>query len=67
MMVCIALLHAFSTNKLLGWFLKGRDKTQRAIVTGTGNYVNQSGAYANGDLIGGNKPSKQDKCKYCGG
>jgi hypothetical protein len=66
MYVATALISA-KAGFLLGWFLKRYDKTQRAVVTGTGNYVNQSGAYANGDLIGGNKPNKQDKCKYCGG
>jgi hypothetical protein len=58
MMYVITALISAKAGFLLGWFLKRYDKNQRAVVSGTGNYVNQSG---------GNKPTKQDKCKYCGG
>jgi hypothetical protein len=57
MYVATALISA-KAGFLLGWFLKRYDRTQRSVVSGTGNYVIQSG---------GSKPSKQDKCKYCGG
>jgi hypothetical protein len=54
--IIVALISA-KAGFLLGWFLKRYDKTQKAVVSGTGNYISQSGASAN----------KQDKCKYCGG
>jgi hypothetical protein len=63
MYVITALISA-KAGFLLGWFLKRYDKNQRAVVSGTGNYVNQSGIEY---LTGVNKPNKQDKCKYCGG
>jgi hypothetical protein len=55
--IIVALVSATS-GFLLGWFLKRYNRTQRSVVSGTGNYVIQSG---------GSTPSKQDKCKYCGG
>jgi hypothetical protein len=65
MYIAVALISA-KAGFLLGWFLKRYDKSQKAVVTGTGNYVNQSGAYAKlKDEVF--KPNKQDKCKYCGG